>query len=96
MAIDRDPGAATSDASPTFQPVVVLKVAVTSQACDLGGRHLVHSRNPHVMHRVAVLPAERRAMHVARDGEVRPLAPEDALAPVPEPGLTIPVAGLLG
>ena len=96
VLIDCHPDAVEEDRSRALEPVVVFEVAVTSQATDLGGKHLVYFRNPHVRHYVAVLPREGRAVHFTRDGRQTILGPEDRLDLSPEPGVVVGVGDLIG
>jgi len=96
ILIDCAPEAATSTGARAIRPVVVIEIAVTSQAYDLGGKHLICFRNPHVMHYIVVLPLEKRAMHAARDGVLRLLEPGETLALTSGPGMRIAVDDLIG
>lgn len=96
ILIDCHPDAADPAGSRAFEPIVVFEVAVTSQATDLGGKHLVYFNNPHIGHYVAVLPRERRVVHFARNRDPVILGPGDAIDLFPRPGLRLEVGALLG
>lgn len=86
VLIDCAPEASeTSHRSRALRPVVVFEVAVTSEAADIGGKHLMYFRNSHVQHYIAILPEQRRVAHFRRDmaepvwlgeGDVLELGPE--------------------
>lgn len=96
VLIDCAPEAAESDSPRAFRPTVVFEIAVTSQAYDLGAKHLVYFQNPDVQHYVVVMPIENRVVHFPRGEASVILGPEDVLALTPEPGLEIGVGELLG
>lgn len=97
VLIDCAPEAAeTSHRSRAIRPVVVFEVAVTSEASDLGGKHLTYFRNPHVRHYVAILPDQRRVAHFRRGaGEPVWLGEGDMLALGPDVDVERAVAEML-